>query len=127
MIVRTEGLRQIKAALAEADRDTKRLANKELREIAEPVARSAEVLVIEDVPTIGDEWYKMRTGAVRTGVYIAPKSRGTRIRSRQRPNLRSKLLKPMEESVSYHEPETIRRFDGVLDDVAREFNRGGPV
>ena len=121
------GLRDLNRALRFADRDVRLGIRKELRGIAEPVARSAEVLAVEKIPRIGVAWSRMRVGQTQRAVYVAPKQRGVKGRGharRRRPNLNPLLLnRSMLPALERHEPELVANFDRMLHRVADNFNR----
>jgi hypothetical protein len=127
--VEVRGLRELQAAFAKADRETRLGLRGALREIAEPVRRDAETLATSSIPRIGPKWSKMRTGVTRKLVYVAPRQRGVKTRGadpRRRPNLATLLMdRAMEPALESHEPALELAVDHMLDEVANDFNRGG--
>jgi hypothetical protein len=124
-----EGLAQLNAALALAEREVRLGVRKELRDTVEPVRRTAETLTagqIRNMPK-SPKWSRMRTGVTRTSVYVAPRQRGLGRGDSpaKRPNLaaliRTRAFDPAETQGA---PLVRRNMEEMLDRVAAEFNRG---
>lgn len=129
--IRVEGLRDLQAALARADRATRLGVRAELRRVADPVQRSAESLARTNIRNIGPRWSRMRIGVTRNLVYVAPRQKGVRVRGPhplRRPNLASLLMdRAMEPALHRNEDQIGRRFEDMLDRVADNFNHGGTL
>lgn len=111
-------------ALARADKETRLGVRRELRQVAEPVQRDAELFARQRIPRIGERWARMRVGITTKTVYVAPSQR-SRDRSRRRPNLAGLLMdRAMQPALDAHEHETVRELDRMLDRVADRFNHG---
>jgi hypothetical protein len=131
MAVAVKGLRELSAAFAKADKEQKRGLPLVLRKVAEPVKREAEGLAIQKISRIGERWSQMRIGVTRRLVYAAPKRRGVKARGphpRRRPNLAPLLAeRAMEPALQRHEADIERAVERALDQLADNFNRGGPI
>ena len=123
-VVRVEGLHELQAALAKADRETRLGVRGGLRKIAEPVQRGAEELARANITRIGPRWSRMRVGITRDLVYVAPRERGTRGRSgKHRPNLAPLLMdRAMQPALDQHTAEIEAGFEELLDRIADDFN-----
>lgn len=115
--IRVENYRDVIHAFGQASKKMERDFKGRLREAAEPVRSTAERLagsgVVDNLDS-GDAWTKMRIGVTRTGVYVAPRERGRRTRSRPalaRPNLKPLML---DEVMG---PTLDRERDGVVDNI----------
>jgi hypothetical protein len=122
--VTVRGLRELQAALAKADRETRLGVRGELRQVAEPVRLGAEELAASSIRRIGPRWSKMRVGITRSLVYVAPRERGTRRRQpSSRPNFGTLLMdRAMQPALDQHASEIEVRFENMLDTVANDFN-----
>lgn len=120
--IAVRGLRELSAAFAQADRETRAGFRAEFRDLAEPVRRDAEALARSGVPRIGDAWAQMRTGVTRRVVYVAPKQRGVKGRGddrRRRPNLAPLLMnRALEPALDRHTGEIEDRLERTLDRLA---------
>lgn len=128
MPVVVQGLHELQASLAHADRSLRLGVRAGLRQAAEPVQRGAEELARANISRIGPRWSKMRIGVTRDLVYVAPRQRGQgRGRDpRRRPNLAPLLMdRAMQPALDQHEAEVEARFEELLDRVSDEFNSGG--
>ena len=121
-----EGLHELQAALAKADRETRLGVRGGLRKIAEPVQRGAEQLAMSAIPNMSrsPRWSRMRIGVTRDLVYVSPRERGLRGRSSlRRPNLGTLLMdRAMQPALDAHTGEIVARFEALLDHVADDFN-----
>jgi len=127
MPVVVEGLHELQASLAHADRSLRLGVRRGLRQVAEPVQRGAEELAQANISHIGPRWSRMRVGITRDLVYVAPRQRGTRGKGgpRARPNLGSLLMnRAMEPALEQHAGEIEARFEELLDRISDEFNHG---
>jgi hypothetical protein len=125
--VQVRGLREVNAAFAKADRQTRLGVRAGLRDVAEPVRRDAEQLAASTIPRMprSPRWSRMRVGVTRTLVYVAPRQRGARGRNnpRARPNLAPLLMdRAMQPALDRHENEIEGRFEQLLDHIADDFN-----
>jgi len=134
--VAVEGLRELSAALAKADREVKLGWRRGLRQVAEPIRLEAESLARSEITRIGPRWYKMRTGVTRKLVYVAPRQRGVRWNKKnpgyrfnmRRPNLADLLMnRAMEPALHHHEHQIENAVEHLLDEMADDFNHGGPI
>jgi hypothetical protein len=120
------GLRELSAAFAHAERQTRLGFRAGLRDVAEPVRRDAEQLALSAIPRMSASpaWSRMRTGVTRSLVYVAPRKRGTRGRTpRSRPNLADLLMdKAMEPALERHANEIEGRMEQFMDHIADDFN-----
>lgn len=122
--IRITGLRELNAAFARADRKLNRELRSQLKAVAEPVREDAERRAKSEIRRITDRWARMRTGATRTVVYVAPAQRGTRDPARKRPNLAGLLLgRAMEPALQAHETEIQRGLELFLDEIATDWER----
>jgi hypothetical protein len=125
------GMRQLQAALKDADRDTRLGVKKKLAETAEPVRRDAEDLAISKIRnmSLSPRWSGMRTGVTRTSVYVAPRQRGIKGASpAKRRNLAPLLMgRAMEPALDRSSGNVERDLEQALDWMADRFNRGGLV
>jgi alkanesulfonate monooxygenase SsuD/methylene tetrahydromethanopterin reductase-like flavin-dependent oxidoreductase (luciferase family) len=128
--VHVVGLRELQAAFAKAERDSRLYLRAALREVAAPVQREAESLAESQIRRMprSPAWAGMRIGVTRKLVYVAPKKRGVKAKGgtgRSRPNL-ADLLKEraMEPALDRHEGDLVGRVDAALDRVADHFNGG---
>jgi hypothetical protein len=132
MPVAVQGLRELNAAFAKADKQTRLGVRAVLRDVAEPVRRDAETLAAARIPRMqrSPRWSRMRVGVTRNLVYVAPRQRGTRRRGdpRSRPNLAPLLMnRAMQPALDAHAADTERAVEHALDRIADDFNHGGPV
>jgi len=125
--VRVRGLRELQAALARADKQTRLGVQGELRRVAEPVQRGAEALARSEIRNIGPRWSRMRVGITRSLVYVAPRPRGLRgDEARKRRNLAPLLMdRAMQPALDRRHGEIEAEFGHMLDRVATDFNHGG--
>lgn len=129
MPVVLRGMRELQAAFARADRDTKTFTRKALADVAEPIRGEAEGLATSRIPRIGPRWGRMRVGVTRTVVYVAPREKGARKSvSRRRPRFGTLLMeRAMEPALEKHEADVEHRLDQALELMADRFNRGGTL
>lgn len=121
--VRVEGLRALSRAFAVADKTLSRELRKGLRDAAEPVRADAEALASSRISNIGVSWSRMRVGVTRSSVYVAPRERGTRGRSR-RSNLAGLLLeRAMQPALEANIGDVEEAVDDVLATVGRAWER----
>lgn len=113
------GLKEVRRAFAEIDRDLTKTVRKAILIAAVPVRLTAEQLALSEITNIGSRWYRMRVGATATlsEVYIVPASR--RRRGSPRRNLGPLLIeKAMDPAAKQHElmiEETVTKaFDYLV-------------
>jgi hypothetical protein len=127
-VVYVKGLRELQAALKNADRDTRLGLRAELRDLARPVADDAQQLALSTISGIArsPRWAGMRIGVTRSLVYVAPRQKGTHGRgSNRRPNLADLLMtRAMEPALERNRPGIERSMEAVLDHMAARFNHG---
>lgn len=119
-----KGMRQLQAALAQADRDVRFGVTQTMRNVAEPVRQDAETLAATRIRNIGTDWSRMRVGVTRRMVYVAPRRRGVKPgHPASRPNL-ARLLRTraMDVAEQRNQAEVRRRFERMLDHMADRFN-----
>lgn len=122
--IRVNGLRDLNRALARTSKDVRLGIRKELRQVAEPIRSSAESLAFSRISHIGVNWSRMKVGVTQDLVYVAPRQRGTKTRSRKRPNLAVRLMEDaMQPALDRHANEVEAELDDMLGRVAREFSR----
>ena len=130
------GQRELLAALAKADRETRLGVRRELRGVAERVRREAQTLALSAITGMAKspKWARMRTGVSRKLVYVAPRQRGVRWNknnpgyrfSARRPNLADLLMtRAMQPALDRHAGDVERALEDMLDHVADDFNKGG--
>lgn len=120
-----ENLANLQRALAKADKGVRLGLRKGLREVAEPVRRDAEALAAGSIPRIGAKWPRMRVGVTRNLIYVAPRQRGTKEKSRKRPNLAGLLLdRAMDPALERNKGRIEGDVEALLDKVATGFNVG---
>jgi hypothetical protein len=121
-----QGLRETSAAYSKLERDTRAGLRAGLRDVAEPVRRTAEALSQARITRIGRKWWKMRVGVTRTLVYVAPRQRGITGRGpdpRRRPRFADLLLeRAMEPALEQNEAKVERAVDRLLDHVIDDFD-----
>jgi hypothetical protein len=126
--VHVRGLRELQAALAKADRDTRLGLRADLRNVAKPVQQDAQQLALSTIAGMprSPRWAGMRIGVTRSLVYVAPRQKGTRGRGPEgRPNLANLLMtKAMEPALERNRPGIERSMETVLDRMADRFNHG---
>lgn len=129
MTLLVEGLQNVTAAFAAADRETRLGLRRDLRGVAEPIRREAEHLAVAKIRRMprSPEWALMRTGVTRTVVYVAPRQRGVKVRGpdpRRRPEFANLLMdRAMEPALAHNEANVERETEAIFDRVAADFNR----
>lgn len=123
--IRVDGLRELNRAFARADRTMRLEKNKALREAVEVVRSEAEVRAVAEIPRIGIDWSRMRTGVTTKVVYVAPKQRGARGNStRRRPNLAGKLMdEAMAPALQNNRQRVINELEDALAKMERAWAR----
>lgn len=127
--IRVENYREVLRAFGRAEKTLERGFKKSLREAADPiredVERRAGSGVIENLHS-GDRWTDMRIGVTRSFVYVAPRERGRRTRSRPavaRPNLKPLLLeRAFAPALRENRDQVIENVEGVLFAMGRAWD-----
>ena len=117
------GVDTLDRAFSMARASTQRNLPRLFRAKAEPVRRSAEL----NARAIGAgvPWSRMRIGASRRAVWIAPVERGTRIVPRKRPRFATRLKTlAMEPALEANRALIENEVDDLLARIERQFNRG---
>jgi len=130
MPVAVTGLRELNAAFAKSDKETRLGVRGVQREVAEPVRLGAETLAVIRIPNVGFRWWRMRVGVTRALIYVAPKERGIRQRanSRRRPRFADLLMnRAMEPALEARRPQLEADTERMLDRIANDFNKGGAL
>lgn len=121
--IRVKGLADLNRALRLAEKDVRLGIRAEYRTVAEPVRADAESFAAASISNIGVPWSQMRIGVTQRAVYVVPKRRGVKKRSRRRPNLAGLLYPQMQKALDVNTDEVERRFNAMLFGVAAKFNR----
>lgn len=130
--IRVENYKTVLRAFGKASKTVERGFKGSLREAAEPIRDTAERLAgsgaISNLRS-GDPWTRMRIGVTSTAVYVAPRERGRRTRSRPaigRPNLKPLILdNAMEPALDRHRGEVVANIEDLLGYMARTFDSVG--
>jgi hypothetical protein len=137
--IQVEGLHELQAALAKADRKVRLGVRTGLRQAAEPVQRGAEQLAMSEIRNMSKSprWSKMRVGVTRDLVYVAPRQKGTRGRGPARfrrgqgfahPPFSDILMdRAMQPALDRHIGEVEARLEELLDRISDDFNHGGAL
>ena len=124
--VRIDGLVELNRAFKHAGKELKGEMRRAMQEVGEPVASRAQVLARQNISHIGRSgWWQMRIGATESTVYVAPKERGSKVRTRQtRPNLRPLLLdEAMIPALESQKGNLVREVERMLGELGREWSR----
>lgn len=122
-----DGVGELRRAFNRADRKLGRDLARTLKDVGEPVREDAEQKVLAGIPRIGFAWSRMRTGISRSVVYVVPKERGRQSRQNpklRRPNLADLMGPEMDQALTDNAHEVEQRFNRLLVDVARTWERG---
>jgi hypothetical protein len=115
--VELDGLVEMQRALRQLEPAILKQLNDDLKRAAEPVATTAEVLALNKIRNMrkSPRWSEFRVGSYVGLIYIAPRKRGTKVRSRQRPNLAGLLMdRAMEPALSVNESFVAGAADGAV-------------
>lgn len=82
-----QGYTDLQKAWAVADKETSKELRVALRDAAEPVRSDAQALTLHRIDNMTIPYSRWKVGVTRKSVYVAPKWRETRIKSRKRPKL----------------------------------------
>lgn len=128
MPIAITGLRELNAAFALADKESRLGVRRVQRDLAEPVKLGAETLASVRIRNIGLRWSRMRIGVTRTLIYVAPRQRGNRSTPRHRPNLANLLMdRAMQPALEARRPQLEQDTERMLDRIADQFNEGGTL
>jgi hypothetical protein len=116
------GLADLNRAWSIADKQTQKEFRQALRAAAEPVKLDAERIARLRIRKIGPDWSRMRVGTTQKSVYVAPKQRSTKVRSRRRKNLFDLLLdQAMEPALDMNIREVEDKVDEALTTIGRKW------
>lgn len=119
--IKIHGLKQLNRALAKAEKDSRANVRLALRAVAEPIRSEAEQRAL-GITNIGSRWGRMRIGASRSVVYVAPMTR-SRDPARKRPNLAAKLMdEAMAPALESHRLGLEAAVGRALDKMADDFH-----
>lgn len=127
--IRVEGLAQLFRAFNQADKALVSDLRDAVAEAASPVRSEAQSLAASQIRNVGpgDPWSRMRIGVRANTAYVAPVERGTKSRGRnryRRPKFAGVLLgRAMEPALERKRGEVMRRFDSLLGEVERVWDR----
>lgn len=82
-----QGYTDLQRAWAVADKETQRELRAALRDAAEPVRSDAQALTLHRIENMTIPFSRWKVGVTRRSVYVAPRWRETRVKSRKRSNL----------------------------------------
>lgn len=116
-----DGLRELQKAARSSDKELAKFVRTGIREIAKPVARTAELLASTEIRKMTPAWDAVKVGSTQRDVYIAPQHPKTHLRKRKRPNMAGLLLnRAYGPAVEKHEPRIVREFEQFLDRLNRK-------
>lgn len=125
--IRIEGLRELERAFKLYGAGMEKGLREAMEAASEPVRQDAQSLARVSLKTpVNVDWSLMRVGVTRRTAYVAPAQRGRRGRLRPnagRPNMREKLLGPMEAALDANVRNVEEEFDDALKDLARMWSR----
>lgn len=111
--IHVEGQKELERAFRRLRKEVLADLRPTLVALAEPVRRTAEVLAVQEITNIGDQWGRMRIGATVRGVYVAPRSRNRG--GSRRPNFAGLLMsRAMEPALDQHKEKILAEFDAVI-------------
>lgn len=112
--IKVKGLRELRRALDHVSREAREELIDELKQVGEPVRRTAEQYATAEISHIGNQWPQMRLGVTKKMVYVAPRQRNRG--GSPRKNLAGLLInRAMEPALGAHENEVLRRVESMLD------------
>lgn len=118
--VHVHGLRELNKAFGLMGKELKKELRDEIKNVGEPVRQAAEMKAVTGITNIGDRWSQMRLGVTSSVGYVAPKAR--RRGGSPRPKFAALLMnRAMIPALEQNEPQTIRRFEEMLDRLADRF------
>lgn len=116
------GLTDLQKAWAVADKETSKELRAALKDAAEPVRADAQQLATLTIRHMTPEWARMKVGVTRRSVYVAPKHRETRVRSRKRPKFADLLAgRAMQPALDRNISRVRVEVDEALQNVGRKW------
>lgn len=116
-----KGFENVTRSYARVGKAASRNLNKRLKEAAEPVREAAQELGPSRVRNLdfGDDWSRVRLGATKRVVYIAPVERGrNKNPKRRRPNFKDLMLeRAYEPALAMNRSEVVDRLGRIFDDI----------
>ena len=126
------GFRELNVAYKGAERDVRLRWRANLRRIAEPTRQDAERLAMSSIRRMpgSPKWSRMRVGVTQRVVYIAPRQKGVRGRSRRSrgantgpPSFGDLLMdRAMQPALERHEEQIFHNVEQLMDRIAADFN-----
>lgn len=114
-----KGVRELQRAFRKIDRDAEKEFTKALKKAGEPTRRDAESLAGSNIRNVTVTWSRIRLGARRGEVYIAPRAR--RRGGSPRPNFGKLLLvEAMEPAVEKNADRIRNHLEDALDMLGRK-------
>lgn len=124
-VLKVRGYNDLHQTLRKLDRQVRRDVYREIKRTAFGVHLDAERFARRQISRIGRRWWRMRIGVTAPVVYIAPRMRGARDRSRKRRNLARLLAgKAMRPAVRKNQRVVKRKLQRVIDRNLIIFNHG---
>ena len=126
--IRVENYTEVLRAFGKAGHALERGMPGALKEAIEPIREDAERRAGSEIRNLddGDPWARVRSGATKRMVYIAPVERGRRTRGNSaigRPNLKPLLLdRAYEPALEDNRDVVIEQIEDLLGYVARTFD-----
>ena len=123
--VHVRGLEDLQRAFRLADREEAKLLRRTLLASAAPVQQLAQGRALGEIRRMTFPWAQMRIGQAKAVVYIVPKQKGTRGRSRgRRPNLKTLLLdRALIPALDARKGEVIERLEQMLATVGDRWEK----
>lgn len=117
-----KGYTDLQKAWAVADKETSKELRAALRDAAEPVQADAQALAFHTIDNMTLSWSRMKIGVTRRSVYVAPKQRETRVKSRKRPKLADLLAaRAMQPALNRNIHKVEAQVDQALATVGRKW------
>jgi hypothetical protein len=124
--LRVKGFTALQRDLAKTEKRIRDDIHQQIRQAAEPIRRDAETFARHRISHIGRQWFRMRIGLTPHGIYVAPRMRATRNRSRKRPNLARLLERRAMTPARRKNTQLVkRRVQKVINRNVQRFNHGG--
>lgn len=119
-----KGLADMQKAWTVADRETSKELRAALRESARPVQQDAQALALHTIRRMTVPWSRMKIGVTRRSVYVAPKQRETRIKTRKRPKFADLLAaRAMQPALDKNILKVQANVDDALQTVGRKWEQ----
>ena len=120
--VTVRGLSDLQRAWAVADKETSRELREALKEAAEPVRADAQALTLNRIRNMTIPYSRWKVGVTSRSVYVAPKWRETRVKSRRRPKLADLMAeRAAQPALTRNIAQVERKVDGALATVGRKW------